>query len=533
MAVSMEPKPVTMMTKGEGSTSRISRSRSRPSSSGILTSDTTRSMPPAFTRSTPARPPAAVSTTKPSCSRSSFTHSRMSASSSTTRITVAGRSCLDGAGVLLGSDEAMPVSPTDPSPTRVAPQAVVAAIVDMETLKGFPNLPAMVRSRQSRLASHAGSSTWKPSKGFQTFPRWFAAGKAGWLPTRDRRHGNPQRVSKPSRDGSQPAKPAGFPRGIVDMETLKGFPNLPAMVRSRQSRLASHAGSSTWEPSKGFQNRHGSEPAKPAGFPRGIVDMETLKGFPNLPAMVRSRQSRLASHAGSSTWKPSKGFQTFPRWFAAGKAGWLPTRDRRHGNPQRVSKPSRDGSQPAKPAGFPRGIVDMETLKGFPNLPAMVRSRQSRLASHAGSSTWKPSKGFQTFPRWFAAGKAGWLPTRDRRHGNPQRVSKPAMVRSRQSRLASHAGSSTWKPSKGFQTRGTCHPPCRLLAALGRARWFAAGEGEGEARGCRRGTGRSRGPAGFPRGLVQHQGFQAPIRETHEHAGPENGLHLAASVFLV
>src|ERR1017187_1199241 len=98
----------------------------------------------------------------------------------------------------------------------------------------------------------------------------------------------------------------------------------------------------------------------------------------------------------SSTWKPPKGFQTFPGWFAAGKAGWLPTRDRRHGNPQRGSKPSRDGSQPAKPSGFPRGIVDLETLKGFPT------------------------------PRWFAAGKAGWLPTRDRRHGNPQRVSKPA-----------------------------------------------------------------------------------------------------------
>src|ERR1019366_6498553 len=234
------------------------------------------------------------------------------------------------------------------------------------------------------------SSTWKPSKGFQTFPRWFAAGKAGWLPTRDRRHGNPQRVSKPSRDGSQPAKPAGFPRGIVDMETLKGFPNLPAMVRSRQSRLASHAGSSTWKPSKGFQTFPRWLAAGKAGW---LPTRDRRHGNPqrvSKPAMVRSRQSRLASHAGSSTWKPSKGFQT------------------------------RDGSQPAKPAGFPRGIVDMETLKGFPN------------------------------PRWFAAGKAGWLPTRDRRHGNPQRVSKPAMVRSRQSRLASHAGSSTWKPSKGF-----------------------------------------------------------------------------------
>jgi hypothetical protein len=51
--------------EGRGSTSRISRSRSRPSRSGILTSETTRSMPPFFTRSTPARPPSAVSTTNP------------------------------------------------------------------------------------------------------------------------------------------------------------------------------------------------------------------------------------------------------------------------------------------------------------------------------------------------------------------------------------------------------------------------------------------------------------------------------------
>jgi len=54
----------------------------------------------------------------------------------------------------------------------------------------------------------------------------------------------------------------------VDMGTLKGFPFPPAMVRSRQSRLAPHA-----------------------------TDMGTLKGFPFPPAMVRSRQSRLAPHA--------------------------------------------------------------------------------------------------------------------------------------------------------------------------------------------------------------------------------------------
>jgi hypothetical protein len=40
------------------------------------------------------------------------------------------------------------------------------------------------------------------------------------------------------------------------METLRGFPNLPAMVRAEQSSAAPHA-----------------------------FVMETLRGFPNLPAM--------------------------------------------------------------------------------------------------------------------------------------------------------------------------------------------------------------------------------------------------------
>jgi hypothetical protein len=51
------------------------------------------------------------------------------------------------------------------------------------------------------------------------------------------------------------------------METLKGFPNLPAMVRAEQGSAAPHA------------------------------VMETLKGFPNLPAMVRAEQGSAAPHA--------------------------------------------------------------------------------------------------------------------------------------------------------------------------------------------------------------------------------------------
>ena len=34
------------------------------------------------------------------------------------------------------------------------------AVVNMETLGGFPNLPAMVRGRQSRPASHATGQRW-------------------------------------------------------------------------------------------------------------------------------------------------------------------------------------------------------------------------------------------------------------------------------------------------------------------------------------------------------------------------------------
>jgi hypothetical protein len=53
------------------------------------------------------------------------------------------------------------------------------------------------------------------------------------------------------------------------METLGGFPNLPAMVRAEQSSAAPHA----------------------------YIVMETLGGFPNLPAMVRAEQSSAAPHA--------------------------------------------------------------------------------------------------------------------------------------------------------------------------------------------------------------------------------------------
>jgi hypothetical protein len=83
----------------------------------------------------------------------------------------------------------------------------------------------------------------------------------------------------------------------MDMETLGGFPCLPAMVRAEQSSPAPHA----------------------------TIEMETLGGFPCLPATVRAEQSSAAPHA----------------------------------------------------------TIEMETLGGFPCLPATVRAEQSSAAPHA------------------------------------------------------------------------------------------------------------------------------------------------------
>jgi FMN phosphatase YigB (HAD superfamily) len=60
-----------------------------------------------------------------------------------------------------------------------------------------------------------------------------------------------------------------FEPPTIEMGTLGGFPNPPATLRSRRSRLAPHA----------------------------IIEMGTLGGSPNPPATLRSRQSRLAPHA--------------------------------------------------------------------------------------------------------------------------------------------------------------------------------------------------------------------------------------------
>ena len=61
------------------------------------------------------------------------------------------------------------------------------------------------------------------------------------------------------------------PHGYVDMGTLGGFPNPPAMVRGEQSSPAPHA----------------------------TIFMGTLGGFPNPPAMVRGERSSPAPHATS------------------------------------------------------------------------------------------------------------------------------------------------------------------------------------------------------------------------------------------
>ena len=68
----------------------------------------------------------------------------------------------------------------------------------------------------------------------------------------------------------------------------------------------------------------------------------------------------------------------------------------------------------------------------------------------AGRSTWEPSEGSHTLPRWCAAGAAGGLPTR-----------------------------STWEPSEGSHTLRPLTRHTTPLASLGLARWCAAGAAGG------------------------------------------------------
>ncbi len=128
----------------------------------------------------------------------------------------------------------------------------------------------------------------------------------------------------------------------IDMETLGGFPNLPAMVRAERSSAAPHA-----------------------------PDMETLAGFPNLPAMVRAERSSAAPHAPDM--ETLAGFPNLPAMVRA----------------------ERSSAAPHAP--------DMETLAGFPNLPAMVRAERSSAAPHAPDM--ETLAGFPKDGTWQAIGR--------------------------------------------------------------------------------------------------------------------------------
>jgi hypothetical protein len=107
------------------------------------------------------------------------------------------------------------------------------------------------------------------------------------------------------------------------------------------------------------------------------------------------------------SWKPREGFQTFPRWCASGKARRSPracacvraARTQPSKLKMRVRLPP--GTLPAKRrrrrAGFvnrrtgfesPRGLIEMETLRGFPILPAMVRAEQSSSLPRVMQGGW-------------------------------------------------------------------------------------------------------------------------------------------------
>jgi hypothetical protein len=89
-----------------------------------------------------------------------------------------------------------------------------------------------------------------------------------------------------------------FPK-IVEMETLGGFPNLPATVRAGRSSATPQI--VEMETLGGFPNLPATVRAERSSAAPQIVEMETLGGFPNLPATVRAERSSAAPHAIEQT----------------------------------------------------------------------------------------------------------------------------------------------------------------------------------------------------------------------------------------
>ena len=125
-------------------------------------------------------------------------------------------------------------------------------------------------------------------------------------------------------------------------------------------------------------------PDSKSGVPKGTVGstptlsstiMETLKGFPNPPALWR-RRAKPAS-ANAEGWEPS-GSQTLPRSGDGGQSPPPPTR--KDGNPQ-VPKPSRALATAGKARFRQRGR--MGTLKGFPCPP-----HANKKAEYSTSERW-------------------------------------------------------------------------------------------------------------------------------------------------
>jgi hypothetical protein len=138
--------------------------------------------------------------------------------------------------------------------------------------------------------------------------------------------------------GKFPIGSSNLPRHTILMGTLEGCPNPPAMVRGEQSSPAPHA-----------------DPY----------------------ALVVERQTRVAqNHAAARPWE----FESLRAHTSTAKPTWW------NGRPARL-KPGcsqeREGSSPSV------GTILMGTLEGCPNLPAIVRGKQSSPAPHADPSQGK------------------------------------------------------------------------------------------------------------------------------------------------
>jgi hypothetical protein len=229
----------------------------------------------------------------------------------------------------------------DPAQARFGPSRAVATGMDATRLgegcgchnydrRGLRNLPLLCRLRATGHSQSSGGRAARIVRAHSEEPA---------VAVFSRRRIHAQFLSRPGSaragiSGMRPSlsglgrPPAGALAAAtltIVMETLKGFPNLPAMVRAEQSSAAPHA--IVMETLGGFPNPRHLPPALPpprfarpramvraeqsSAAPHAIV-METLGGFPNprhlpptLPpprfarprAMVRAEQSSAAPHA--------------------------------------------------------------------------------------------------------------------------------------------------------------------------------------------------------------------------------------------